>query len=596
MADEPTNQPPSNSEDSVEKALAPDSAAPPTVPAAQSASTRSNNQPANDYASGGSWGSIPIMNSGMTFSEVGSSGLRAFSGWVREEYLPQLVGRQGAQKYREMSDNSPTIGGVLFAINATMRKVEWRVEPANDSGEAAEAADFVESNMHDMSETWEEHIAEALSMLQYGYAPHEIVYKKRLGRDPQEDDPAEPGEKAPKSKYDDGKIGWRRLPLRGQDTVLKWFFGRHGQTKGMTQQPWTGPIVDLPIEKMLLFRPVSYKGNPEGRSILRNSYVPYYYSKRMKEQEAILAERLGGIPVISVPLELITAARGGNSEALAAYNGYKAMATNIRIDEQMGLVLPSNTFPTAAGLSSVKMYSFELAAPGGSGKASMDFDKTITRYDLSMMTSVLADFLALGHGARGTQALAVSKTDMFFQAIEGFLNTMASIYNRFAITRLFELNGMDMDLLPEIKPDLAQTVDIDALGNFVLKLSQAGMPLFPNQQLSSFILDAGGLPDISEDDEMAQMVAGVHPDQVNRDEERADVMLDGLKNPPEPVPGKDGGPPKPPMTPMQKAVLVEVRKRMLRLSGPRFEIRTGKRSPGRHSHGRGKRAGTSAKK
>src|SRR5437879_8573294 len=74
-------------------------------------------------STGATWGPIPQMTAGMTFREVGQSGLRAFSGWVREEFLPQLIGRQGAQKYREMRDNSAVIGGILFAIESTMRKV-----------------------------------------------------------------------------------------------------------------------------------------------------------------------------------------------------------------------------------------------------------------------------------------------------------------------------------------------------------------------------------------------------------------------------------------------------------------------------------------
>ena len=84
------------------------------------------------------WGPIPVMTDGMTFYEVGQTGLRQFSGWVREEFLQSLVGRQAAQKFREMRDNDPQIGAIMYAIEATMTKVEWRIEPANDSGEGKE--------------------------------------------------------------------------------------------------------------------------------------------------------------------------------------------------------------------------------------------------------------------------------------------------------------------------------------------------------------------------------------------------------------------------------------------------------------------------
>jgi hypothetical protein len=502
--------------------------------------------PKDPYASGGSWGPVPVLTSGMTFSEVGSSGLRAFSGWVREEWSPNLVGRQGAQKYREMIDNNPTIGALMFTFLATMRKVEWRVVPPDDSGEARQWADFVESCMDDMSHPWEDLIAENLSMLAYGYAPHEIVYKRRLGREPGPD-PQKPDKSLPTSLCDDGLIGWRRIPIRGQDTVLKWFFDEGGEIEGMTQQPWIGPLIDLPIEKMLLFRVAQHKNNPEGRSILRNSWVPYYYIKRLQEQEAILAERLGGVPLIKVPATLIEQAAAGNSQAAAALAAYKKIATNLRIDEQMGVVIPSDVWQSPTGSGSQPMYHFELVAPQNRG-TSFNFDATIGRYNIGIMTSVLADFLQLGHEARGTQSLAVSKVDMFFQAVEGFLNSIAAVYNRYAIPRLWKLNGLDYDLMPTIEPDLAQRIDLDVLSNFILRLSQAGMPMFPNDDLQTYILDAGGLPDVA--DPRALQASGLldNPTETNGESKEGDK------------PPADGA--------LQKMLLASLARRYGQMNGP----------------------------
>src|SRR6266536_4872456 len=61
--------------------------------------------------------------------------------------------------------------------------------------------------------------------------------------------------------------------------------------------------------------------------------------------------------------------------------------------------------------------------------------------------------------------------------------------------------------MPKIQPELAQRVDLDVLSNFVLRLSQAGMPLFPDEELESYIRDAGGMPDVA--DERALQVAGM---------------------------------------------------------------------------------------
>ena len=437
------------------------------------------------------------------FRDVGSYGLRQFGGWVREEFLPQLQGRQAARVYREMGDNSSIVGAIIFAITQSMRKVDWRTIPADDTPEAQEGAEFADSVRHDMSSTWSDFIAEAFSMLQYGYAPHEIVYKKRNG-------PQGADSPVPNSLYNDGKIGLRRLPIRGQDTVIKWFFDENGQIKGVTQQPWIGPLIDLPIQKMLLFRPTAHKNNPEGRSVLRNAYRSWYFIKRMEEQEAILFERMSGLPVIYLPSAVLQAASSGDANAKAALAAYQKIVTNVRVDEQMGVLLPSDRWMSKDGIpTNERMYEMQLLAP--QGRMRVDSNAVIDRYKLDILYTVLADFIQLGHSARGTQNLALSKVDMFFQAIEGWLNSVAEVLNRYLLPRLWQINGMDLNTMPKFEPDMAQRVDLDSLGNFFLHTAQAGMMWFPDDDLEDWVRDAAGLPEISDEGDVeggAQLALG----------------------------------------------------------------------------------------
>jgi hypothetical protein len=434
--------------------------------------------------------------------DVGSTGLRAYSGYVREEILTQLLGREAQRAYREMLDNSSVVGSIMFAITQAMRRVTWRVEPVNDSSKAKEMAEFVESLMDDMSHTWDDFITESLSMLGYGFAVHELVYKRRNG--PSFSD------NVPTSKHNDGYIGWRRLPGRGQDTIIKWFFNEAGSASGVTQQPYIGPLIDMPIEKFLLFRTSSVKNSPEGRSILRNAYRAYFFIKRLEEQEAISVERLNGYPVVSIPSELIdralSTANGlpADPQASAAYAYYKRLATNIRVDEQMGAVLPSDVWKAEDGKpSQARMFELRFLTPEHA-VAKSDTDKIITRYKVDILMTVLADFIQMGHEVRGTNNLAVTKVDMFYQAIEGWLNNHAAVLNRYALPRLWKLNGFDPNLMPEFKPDMAQRLDLDSLGAYVANMAAAGMPLFPDEDLQTFLREAGGMP---EDTDPAAMKA-----------------------------------------------------------------------------------------
>src|SRR5262249_25219627 len=111
----------------------------------------------------GAW-RAPVLNYGLQFQDYGSYGLRQFGGWVREEILADLTGREAARAYREMLDNSATVGAMVFAIQQAMRRVTWRVEPANDSAEAGEEADFADRLPTDISHTWGKFLLRALSM------------------------------------------------------------------------------------------------------------------------------------------------------------------------------------------------------------------------------------------------------------------------------------------------------------------------------------------------------------------------------------------------------------------------------------------------
>jgi hypothetical protein len=513
----------------------------------------------------------PVFNTGMAFSDIGSSGLRQWSGWVREEFLPQLTGRMAARTYREMLDNSSVCGGLMYAINTSMRKISWRIDPADDSQEAASLAEFFDGCRDDMSSTWPEFIVEMQSMLAYGFSPMEVVYKRCMGRKPPID--VRTGKPMPQSNFDDGMIRWRKIALRGQDTVIKWFFGQDGEITGMTQQPWSGPILDIPIEKLLLFRPTSHKNNPEGRSILRSAYRSWYMAKRIEEMEAILFERMGGVPTLYIPNEIMERAANGDANASAKLSAFKQIATNIRVDEQMGLVLPSDLWEGATGGTggAGQQFRFELVTPQRGSRGGIDSDKVIQRYNVNILASVMADFLQLGHESRGTQALSQNKTDMFFNALEGFLMSGSETMNRYAIPRLGDLNGMNPDKLPKYVPDMPQRLDLDVLSNFVLRLSQAGMPLFPNPVLEEYLGDAAGWPDISESNSEAHAIVGPA------------ATMEIQDNMPEPPPGQPTRTPgNSPQDKLKKIITASMFRRAIRLAGgtsqtPRRLERSGRR-------------------
>lgn len=412
------------------------------------------------------------------YREVGATGLKRFSGFIYEEFRPELTGAKAVQTYKEMADNDPTVGAMLFAVKMLIRRVPWRTEAASETPEDTEAAEFLEQCMDDMSQPWVETIDEIMSMLEYGYSVQEIVYKRRCGNvmDP-----------TMRSKFADGRIGWRKLSVRSQDTIYRWQFDDNGGLQGVEQlSPPHYYLVTIPVEKFLLFRTTSRKNNPEGRSCLRNAYRPWFFKKNLEQIEAIGAERdLAGIPVAKVPPELLSPS--ANPQQKALLREIQTLVTNIRNDEQAGVV-----FPNLYDANGKPLYELSLMNTGGTRQ--FDTDKIINRYDKRIAMTLLADFILLGQEQVGSFALASNKTNIFATAIGAFLDIVTDTFNRYAIPRLFALNDFTMSDYPKIKHGDLESVDLKELGDYITKLAGAGMPLFPNQELEKYLMEAAHMP------------------------------------------------------------------------------------------------------
>src|SRR5260221_9542296 len=119
---------------------------------------------------------------GGLYDELGRTGLRHWGGFVFEEWLRELqTGRRAAEVYREMADQDPIIGAILYVIEMLVRRVDWWMEPASDKPQDQANADFMWEVLNDTYHAFEDMIAEILSFLQYGWAYFELVYKRRLG-------------------------------------------------------------------------------------------------------------------------------------------------------------------------------------------------------------------------------------------------------------------------------------------------------------------------------------------------------------------------------------------------------------------------------
>ena len=400
-----------------------------------------------------------------------------------EEFLPELRGYRGVEAYQEMADNDATIGAILFAVEMLMRQSEFHIEPAGDTEKDKEAAEFVESCMNDMDRTWADTLSEILSFLTYGWSYHEIVYKRRVGRT---------NSPITNSKYSDGLIGWRKLPIRSQDTLYGWLYKDDtDELLAMDQVP--PPHFEhciIPVEKALHFRTRSRKDNPEGRSILRTAYRAYYFKKRLEEIEGYGMERdLAGFPVLYAPPDLPIWDQN-DPEMMQTLQRAETIVSSIRRDAREGLVLPGGE----AG------WKIELISSGS--RRQFDTNQIIDRYDKRIATSVLADFVMLGQQQVGSFALADNKTKIFAMAIGTYLDTICEVFNNQGIPRLIDINGDHFkgitDYPTMVHGDI-EDKDVQMFADYVTKMVGAGI-LIPDEGLEEEVRRVGGLPERMETD------------------------------------------------------------------------------------------------
>lgn len=419
------------------------------------------------------------------FIELGLTGLKRAAGYVDEEFLPELRARKAVQVYREMGDNDAIVGTLLFALIYLLRETQWTVAEGGKSRGDANAAKFLESCMDDMSHSWGDFIAEALSMIQYGWSWHEMVLKRRIG--PWEKDPQR------RSKYSDGLVGLRKLPIRSQESMQRWVFDANNDVLGMVQMaaPDYATRV-IPLNRSLHFRTGLHKGNPEGRSMLRTAYRSYFFKKRFEEHEAIGVERdLAGLPKVGVPSSYIRAKAGTDQYKMV--QALQKMARSVRRNEQEGIVFPLDYDEDHP----LPKFTFDLVGSGGARQFSTN--EIITRLEQRILMTCLADFILVGHEETGTYNMHADKRGIFNTALNVIIRSLADVINRHLVPRLFLANGWKPATLPHFKPADVDAPDLTQLAGFLAQTAGIGFTWGPDAELERYLRMSAGLPELSKE-------------------------------------------------------------------------------------------------
>lgn len=368
--------------------------------------------------------------------DIGHSGLETRFGRPNDDFLLEWRGREKVKRIDEMVKNSPVIGALRLAIEMPIRNIDWQF--TSEEGPDDPRLELLTAARKNLSHSWNDHVTAALLFPFYGWSMFTITYE-RVG----------------------GQVLWRKFKELGQDTVHEWAWDEDGGLAGLKQLPWLAPEL-IPIERMILYRFRYNRNNPEGESILRPAWIPYYYVKNLQQVEGIGIERnLNGLPVITPPMG---ADMTETTSETSDWGKATAIVRNIRNDEQAGVVLPP---PTGEG----EHYKWNLALLSGGGMSKViDTDIPINRYEKRILMSALAQFLILGQDKVGALSLSVDQTSFFGTALNATADIIAETFTKFAIPRLMRLNGLEAEGL-RLEHSKAGDLDLATLADVLQKLS-----------------------------------------------------------------------------------------------------------------------------
>lgn len=416
--------------------------------------------------------------------EMGNLGIPSFSGITVDELKGELNFPRSVRTYKEMTYHS-AINAPLTLYENLLGKLTWRFKPQIEATpEQVKQCKIVESMMRDMKESWGDVIQNALTATIYGFSVLEINFRKR--------------EKSRGSLFDDGYIGWSNIPLRAQESIEKFIFSDDGSEVIGVKQNLTlvqnynnrfgalgNPQIVIPRKKFLHFRTGKHRGDPYGKSPLRDAYLAWRYLMALEEIEASgVAKDLSGFPVLHIPMEFMSETASDNQKSFREY--CENSIRNIQAGEQSGMVLPV-AFDDASKQPLFKMELLSL-----DGKRGFDIDKIKTYYKNLILTSLNGDILTLGQTSTGSFALGAIKNSLTGQYAESLADGIVDVLNRDLARITYDLNGWDLEGMGTFDFDNLDVADLDTISKYIQRVGSIGL-IEKDREFYNFVREQLGM-------------------------------------------------------------------------------------------------------
>lgn len=390
--------------------------------------------------------------------EVGTSGTEIYGGYLHEEYLRDIQGREWASIVDKIRRSDSNASMALKALKLPIKSANWYVEQSDkidrDDVSMVAIADrqklLIEKALFkDNQKSFTRLLGEILTMYDHGYSLFEVTYRAKFG---------------------DRELGTyntlRSIAFRSQKTIEKWNVDRNGTLLSVTQTAYgdLGRLVDMDAQFLMHFAPEMEGDNFEGISILRTMYGNWLRKNSYLQWLAAGNEKSAiPTPTLKIPASKV----GDQKERAAALKMLKDYASN-----SCNYIL----FPEGWELSQFKI----------------DFDpekmlKSIIYEDQSMVNSILASFLLLGQGGNGgSLALGKDLSNFFGQTFQCTTDYISEVFQKNVIDTLIKMNFGDEPCYVSLKCESLKD-DADEVFATTLKTFVDSKVIVPDSPLEKFI-------------------------------------------------------------------------------------------------------------
>lgn len=451
---------------------------------------------------------LPFRRNPPVTKPLGTGGTAVFGGYPEEGETNALL--TGVTKYKTYStilaNTSIVAASVRYALNL-IAKAQWTVEPADDSAEAQQIAEWFENELFNMTTPFHRVVRTSALYRYYGFALQEWTAKRN----------------------DDGTIGIADVESRPQHTIEQWAVDESGTVFGVVQRsPHTMQDIPLPRAKLIYVVDDAISDSPTGLGLFRHVVDAVSRLKLYEELEGIGFESdLRGIPIGRAPIaDMIAKVNAGTmskAQMDEQLNAMRTFLTSHKKSVNLAMMLDSKVYESTGDNrtpSGQPQWNMELLKSDST--AAEEVALAIQRINREVARVLGTENILLGENGGGSLAMAKDKSDQFALVVDSSLKEISETYKADLIKPFMKLNGWDEELAPTLKPEKIQYRSVEEITSALRDLSAAGAMMMLDDPAINEIRDQLGLSQV--DLEQAALDAALMSDL-----EDAEPNVDSLK-------------------------------------------------------------------